>query len=60
MNEKRAPELLHVKLNAAFAARAEATAKYGETSKEFAAADAKITEITNCLLTATSPEPRWK
>jgi hypothetical protein len=60
MNEKLAPELLHVQLNAAFAARAEAAAKYGEKSKEFAAADAKLTEITGHLPTATDPEPVWK
>jgi hypothetical protein len=60
MDEKRAHELLHVQLKDAFAARAEAAAKYGENSKEFAAADAKLTEITSRLPTATDPEPRWK
>ena len=57
MNENRAPELLHVQLNAACA---EAAAKYGEKSREFAAADAKLTEISSRLPTAMDPEPRWK
>jgi hypothetical protein len=60
MDEKRAPELLHVQLNAAFEARAKAAAKYGEKSKEFAVADAKLTEVTSRLPTAMGPEPRWK